>query len=167
MGIQSLPGVQLCRAALLGHDATRQHHHLIRTSYGAHPVGDDKDGFVFYEPRKSLLNGSFVLHVQAGGGLVQQNDGRILQEGTGDGDALTLAAGKSAAVLADVGVPLVRQLFGKFLAVCQLCRRQNLLVGGPLAPQTDVFEDRVVKQGNILKDDGSVPVMTVFMQIPV
>ena len=28
----------------------RQHHHLIRTGYGAHPVGDDEDGFVFYEP---------------------------------------------------------------------------------------------------------------------
>ena len=75
---------------------------------------------------QSLLNGSFVLHIQAGGGLVQQDDGRILQEGAGDGDALTLAAGKSAAVLADVGVSLVRQLLGKFIAVCHLCR-QNLL----------------------------------------
>ena len=51
------------RAALLGYDAARQHHHLIRTGYGTHPMGDDKDGFVLYEPRKSLLNGSFVLHV--------------------------------------------------------------------------------------------------------
>ena len=126
MGVQSLAGVQLCRAALLDHDASRQHHHLIRTGHGAHPVGDDEDGFVFYEPGQSLLNGSFVLHIQAGGGLVQQDDGRILQESAGNGDTLTLAAGKSAAVLADVGVSLVRQLLGKFLAVCHLCR-QNLL----------------------------------------
>ena len=109
---------------------------------------------MFYEPGKCLLNGSFVLHIQAGGGFVQQNDGRILQKSTGDGNALTLAAGKGAAILADVGVPLVRQLFGKFLAVCQLCCRKDLRGGGPLAPQTDVFEDRVVKQGHILKDDG-------------
>ena len=135
MGIQALPGVQLCRAALLGHDAARQHHYLIRPGYGAHPVGDDEDGFVFYEPGQSLLNGCFVLHVQTGGGFVQQNDGRILQEGTGDGNALTLAAGKGATVLADVGVPLVRQLLGKFLAVCQLCRRKDLLVGGTFAPR--------------------------------
>ena len=27
------------------------------------------------------MNGSFVFHIQAGGGLVQQDDGRILQEG--------------------------------------------------------------------------------------
>ena len=126
MGVQSLAGVQLCRAALLDHDAARQHHHLIRTGYGAHPVGDDEDGFVFNKPGQSLLNGSFVFHVQTGGGLVHQDNGRILQEGAGDGDALTLAAGKSAAVLADVGVSLVRQLLGKFIAVCHLCR-QNLL----------------------------------------
>ena len=25
-------------------------HHLIRTGHGAHPVGNDEDGFVFYEP---------------------------------------------------------------------------------------------------------------------
>ena len=100
MGVQSLPSVQLYRAALFGHDTARQHHHLIRTSYSAHPVGDDKDGFLFYEPGKSLLNGSFVLHVKTGGGFVQQNDGRILQEGAGNGNALTLAAGKDAAILA-------------------------------------------------------------------
>ena len=90
-------GVQLGRAALLGHNSARQHHHLIRTSYGAHPVGDDEDGFVFYQPGQSLLNGSFVLHIQTGSCLVQQDDGRILQEGAGDGNALTLATGKSAA----------------------------------------------------------------------
>ena len=63
-------------------------------------MGDDEDSFVFYEPGKCLLNGSFVLHVQTGGSLVQQNDGRILQECAGNGNALTLAAGKDAAILA-------------------------------------------------------------------
>ena len=108
-------------------------------------MGDDEDGFVFDEAGERLLNGGFVFHIQAGGGFVQQNDGRVLQKSTGDGNALTFAAGKLAAVLADVGVPLVRQLLGKFLAVCQLCRRKDLLVGGPLASQTDVFQNCVVK----------------------
>ena len=108
MGIQSLPGVQLCRAALFCHDTARQHHYPIRTGYGAHPVGDDKDGFVFYEPGKSLLTGSFVLHIQAGGSFVQQDDGRILQEGAGDGDTLTLAAGKDAAILAAMVLSCIR-----------------------------------------------------------
>ena len=56
MGVQFLAGVQLCRAALLDHDAARQHHHLIRTGYGAHPVGDDEDGFVFIAIFKNSAN---------------------------------------------------------------------------------------------------------------
>ena len=102
---------QLCRRSLFCYCSIFEHHNLICTGNRAHPVSDDEDGFVFNKPGQSLLNGSFVLHIQAGGGLVQQDDGRILQEGTGDRNALTLAAGKGAAVLADVGVSLVRQLF--------------------------------------------------------
>ena len=135
MGVLAVPGIKCIGCALFGHHAVGQHHDFVRTGYGAHPVGDDKNGFVFYEPGKCLLNGSFVLHVQTGGGLVQQNDGRILQEGAGNGNALTLAAGKGAAILADVGVPLVRQLFGKFLAVCQLCRRKDSSSVAPLRPR--------------------------------
>ena len=142
MRIQSVPSIKLIRSALLRYDAILQHNNLVCTCHGTHPVSDDENGLVFDEAGQSLLNRRFVLNIQTCGGLVQQNDGRILQKSTGDGNALTLAAGKGTAILADVGVPLVRQLFGKFLAVCQLCRRQNLLVGGPLAPQTDVFEDR-------------------------
>ena len=103
---------------------------------------DNENRFILNQTRQCFLNRCFILDIQTGGGLVQQDDGCILQEGAGDGNALTLTAGKSAAVLTDVGIPLVRQLFGKFVAVCQLCRRKDLLVGGTLAPQTDVFEDR-------------------------
>ena len=103
---------QLCGRALLGYRAVTQHYDPVCARNGTHPVGDDEDGFVLYEPGQSLLNGSFVLHVQTGGGFIQQNDGRILQESAGNGNALTLAAGKSAAILADVRVPFVRQLEG-------------------------------------------------------
>ena len=154
MRIQSVPSIKLIRSALLRYDAILQHNNLVCTCHGTHPVSDDENGLVFDEAGQSLLNRRFVLNIQTCGGLVQQNDGRILQKSTGDGNALTLTAGKSAAILADIGVPLVRQLLGKFLAVCQLCRRKDLLVGGTFAPQTDVFEDCVVKQGHILKDDG-------------
>ena len=104
---------QLCGRALLGYRAVAQHHNPVRARNGTHPVGDNEDGFVFDEAGERLLNGGFVFHIQAGGGFVQQNDGRVLQKRTGDGNALTLAAGKLAAVLTDVGVPAVGELFGK------------------------------------------------------
>ena len=42
--------------------------------------------------------------VQRAGGFVQQQDGRILQDGAGDGDALLLAAGQFQPALAHHGV---------------------------------------------------------------
>ena len=93
---------QLCGRALLGYRAVTQHYDPVCARNGTHPVGDDEDGFVFDEAGECLLNGGFVLHIQAGGGFVQQNDRRVLQKRTGDGNALTLAAGKLTAILTDV-----------------------------------------------------------------
>lgn len=38
---------QLCGRALLGYRAVPEHHDLVCAGDGAHPVGDDEDGFVF------------------------------------------------------------------------------------------------------------------------
>ena len=37
---------QLCGRALLGYRAVPEHHDLVCAGDGAHPVGDDEDGFV-------------------------------------------------------------------------------------------------------------------------
>ena len=50
-----------------------------------------------------------ALGVERAGGLVEQQDRRVLQEGAGDGDPLALAAGEARARLADQGVVAVRQ----------------------------------------------------------
>ena len=76
---------QLCGKALLGYRAVTQHDDPVRARNGTHPVGDDEDGFVFDKAGECLLNGCFVLDIQAGSGFVQQNDGRVLQKRTGDG----------------------------------------------------------------------------------
>ena len=89
---------QLRRRPLLGYCTILEHHDLVRTGDGTHPVGDNEDGLVPDEPRQRLLNGRFVLHIQTGSGFIQQNDRRILQECTGNGNALPLAAGQIAAV---------------------------------------------------------------------
>lgn len=38
---------QLCGRALLGYRAVPERHDLVCAGDGAHPVGDDEDGFVF------------------------------------------------------------------------------------------------------------------------
>ena len=49
--------------------------------------------------------------IEGRGGLVEQDDRRWLGDGPGDGDALPLATGQAAPVLAELGVVAVRERF--------------------------------------------------------
>ena len=85
---------KLRRCALLNNLASVQDDDLVRTHDRAHAVRDHDDGLVREEPAQRVLHFRFVLHVEAGRGLVQKDDGRVLEQRAGDGYALSLAAGK-------------------------------------------------------------------------
>ena len=54
----------------------------------------DVDGGLFsHDPVKICIDIIFRQRIQRRGGLVQQNEGSILVDGSGDGDFLSLAAG--------------------------------------------------------------------------
>ena len=64
-----------------------------------------------------LLDRRLDLRIERRGGLVEDQDRRVLQDHPGDGDPLALAAGELDAALADVGVvaapaPMVLELAG-------------------------------------------------------
>ena len=56
-------------------------------------VGDRDDRLSLGQLGDRLLDQVLVLRIDAGGGLVQNDDGGVFQNGAGDGDALLLAAG--------------------------------------------------------------------------
>jgi len=77
---------------------------------GGEAVGNDKAGAVFHELVESLLDESFGLGVDGGGGFVEEEDGWIFEEGAGYRKALFFSAGELDAALADIGV----EAFGEF-----------------------------------------------------
>ena len=85
---------QLRRGALLGHMAVLQHHDMVGSRHGTHPVGDHQHRLALKQTGKGALHLCLVFHIQGGCGLVQQDDGGILQQGPGNGDPLPLPAGK-------------------------------------------------------------------------
>ncbi len=99
-----------------------------------------EDRLVADQAGQRRLDERLVLDVEAGGRLIEQDDRRILQEGARNGYSLTLTAREGAAVFADVGVPLVGQLFGKLVAVRKSRRGEDLLVGRVLAAEADVLQ---------------------------
>ena len=88
--------------SLLGYRAASDDQYLVRVAYGVEPVGNDEQGLTTAEFAYRRLDIALVVRVHAGGRLVQDDDGRILEDAAGNGDALFFAAGKSRAPLSGI-----------------------------------------------------------------
>ena len=71
---------------------------------GGQTMGDDQNGAVLAESFQSILNGAFRLIVKSAGGLVQNQNRGIFEDGPCDGQALALAARQVKAVFTDQSV---------------------------------------------------------------
>lgn len=70
-------------------------------------MGDDEGCSAFGELLQRLLDVLFGFGVQGRGGFVEEDDPRIFQDCTGDGNALFLASGETETAFADFGAVLV------------------------------------------------------------
>src|SRR5207245_10906439 len=80
-------------------------------------------------------------------------DGRVLEEGTGERDALALAAGQSHAALANCGVVAVRESGYEIVRVGRRSRRFDLRATRGRARVTDVLRDAGGEQDRLLQHD--------------
>ena len=102
--IQSLVIPVLCnqlfvRAAF--HDFAFVHDvDFVRVADSAQAVGDGDGGARLHQALQGFLHQAFALCVEGRGGFVQDEDGRVLQDGPGDADTLALPAGQASAAVA-------------------------------------------------------------------
>lgn len=115
---------------------------------------DDKAGAVEHEIVEGLLNHVFGFGIKGAGGLVQNEQRRILEQGAGNGQALFLAAGKTHAAFSD----------GRFVPLGQLADEAvgigghgcgthaiHVQLRGQVTPVSDVFGNGHVEQEGILR----------------
>ena len=69
---------QLRRGALLGYMAVLQNHDVVGSGHGAHPMGDDQHRLPPEQAGEGGLDSTFIFHIQAGSGLIQQHHRRVL-----------------------------------------------------------------------------------------
>ena len=79
---------------------------------------------------KGRLDLALVVGVREGRGLVHQNDGRVLQNHPGDGDALLLPAGEVGSPGTDHRVHSLGELVQDVPALSQVQGTEDLLPGG-------------------------------------
>ena len=120
------------------------------------PHGVEEVGLFFFEGPFSPLNGSFVFHIQAGGGLVQQDDRAHPSEKHGRWKCADARRRKershSRRCWCSTCPAAFRQIPRSLPALPP--PRTSSSVAPPLRPRRMFFEDRVVKQGHILKHNG-------------
>src|ERR1017187_10461576 len=136
--------------------STVQYHNQISPLDGREPVGDADRGAASHQFFECHLNDALGFGIQGAGGLVQNEDGGVLENRPGNGDALLLAAGEIDAFFPDVEGVAARLLHDEIVRVSVLCRRLDFLVGGSFSTKGNVKADALVEENRLLSDNGNV-----------
>ena len=120
---------------------------------GGEAVCDDEAGAVFGDLVERVLDLFFGVAVERAGGFVEDENGRVLENGTGDRHSLLLAAGKFQPALADHGGVAVGQGGDETVDLGEFRGGLDFRVGGVRAAIANVVEDGVVEQHGILRHD--------------
>src|SRR5665811_639412 len=78
-------------------------------------IRDSDYGAVLHQVGQRLLYQHFALRVQMAGGFVENQDGRVLEQGARDGEALALSAGELDAAVANRGFVAFRKAHDEFV----------------------------------------------------
>ena len=105
-----------------------------------------------HQPAQRLADRFLGFAVERGGGFVEQQERRVLEEGARNRDALALAAGEFHAALADDGPHALRQIFDE-IAARREGRFQHFVVGRLRPAIADIFHHRAMKHRNVLRHD--------------
>ncbi len=133
---------------------------------GAQAVGDEDDGDFPVESFDGGHDFFFGAVVEGAGGLVEYDDGGVFIQGSGDADALPLAAAEADTAFAYGRVVFFREFFDERFDLGQ--------AGGVLHPcevnfgegdsEGDVFQEGAIAQEDVLRHmgDGGLPLAQAF-----
>ena len=146
--------LKLVVSAGLHHASPGDNDDSIHMPHGCQPMRDDERGPSPHQNFERFLNEPLALRIERAGGFIQDEDDGILQDGPGNGDALTLAAGELDAAVADQGGVAFRERYDEVVRVGLarglfdlLRRRVRFSVG-------DVLRDAAAKQQHFLRHHG-------------
>ena len=94
-----------------------------------------------------------AFRVERAGGLVEDQDPRIVDQRARDGEALLLAAGQIGRAFLDVGFISVRHALDEFLGAREPCRAHRILEREAGPAGEDVFANRAAEQEVVLQHD--------------
>ena len=137
-------------------DAVIQDKDLVGILDGRQAVSDDEGGTADHELVERILHDLLAFRIECGGRFVQDEDLRILQDRSCDGDALTLTAGEDEAAIADLGIDATRQTLNEFLCIRGANGIPDLFIRRIQATVEDIFFDGGIEKECILRHEADV-----------
>ena len=119
-------------------------------------VGDQDAGPAFDHALQRAADAQFGVGIDAGGGLVEDEDAGVVGQRAGEVDELLLAGGEGVAALADRLVELMGQALDEVEDVDVAGGLAQIGVGDGLVAEADVFGDGAGEEEGVLQDDGEV-----------
>ena len=117
---------------------------------------DDEGGAPRHQRRQRLLHPCFSRGIQSACRLIQNQHGRILQQGTRNGQALALPAGKGAATLTNHRVITMGLALDEIMRFRKPAGMFQFFLRCIGAPDHQVFADGAVEQHAFLEHDADV-----------
>ena len=116
-------------------------------------MGDQEDGFAPALLMEGFQDHGLVEAVQVGGGLVQEQEGGVVEKGPGQAQPLPLPAGEGVPQLADLRIVALGEAHDEVVDRRLFAGGGDLLVGGVQPGKAEVAADGVVEQVGLLGDE--------------
>ena len=137
------------------HSAVLEEDDLVQPFHRRNAVGDEQGGLsgpaLFQVVQNDLLRPG----VHRRDGVIKDQDGRVLQQGAGDGDALLLAARDGDAALAEDGLIAVLEIHDVVPDISETGRPLDVLRRGFVHTEGDVVGDGIREEEVVLRDIGA------------
>ena len=128
-----------------------QHQDQIGPLHRAQAVGNDKGGAPVHHPLQSQLDQMLCLGIHAGGGIIEDQNARVGQQGAGNCQALLLPAGKRHPALAHLRIVAIWGLHDKIVRLGGLAACLDFCLGGLWFAKGDILADRSREEGCLLQ----------------
>ena len=128
----------------------------VRILHGGNTLGDDQLGGAGDLFPEGLPDGSVGLGVHRGGGVVQNQDLGLFQQGTGDAKTLLLTAGNIGAALLDLMVVAIGEAFDEIVGAGQLADMDQFLISSIGVAPAEVVFDGAGEELIFLQNHGNV-----------
>src|SRR4051812_4524983 len=149
---------ELCVRAAFDDLSAIHYENLVCVHDGREAVSDDEDCPTGEQTINGLLHESFRVGVQRGSGFVENEDGRIGQEGPCDRETLPLPTRETRATLAQDGRIALRQFHDEGVRICGTRRGFDLRIGEPFGRSVrDIVSYTVVEEYSVLAHDAREP----------